>query len=295
MASTRSFVVALLLLPAAPASAMDDGAGAPDTAAGQEAVMTARGFIRDRGAWRTPQEIELIERAERTNLAEKQWVARLRRLRKQVDEPGSAADAAEEIRETVDPHAVPALAEAVAAEPVQRIRGWYLEALRRIGSPDAIRTLFVAAIDHADAETRLVAAEQLVAGGHATIVVPMAVAVLGDPANVRVNRAADLLGRLGDASAAAALIETLETRHAVTTSDGGPEGSTTATFTPSGGGLSLGGGNKTRMMTVRNPSVHDALVALCGVDFQWDTTAWRAWLANRDAPAGFDPRRGEIR
>ena len=283
------------MLSSAPASAMDDDAVAADQPAGPETVMTARGFIRYRGAWRTPQEIELIERAERANLAEKQWVARLRRLRKQVDEPGSAASAAEEIRETVDPHAVPALAAAVAAEPVQRVRGWYLEALRRIGSPDAIRTLVVAAIEHADAETRLVAAEELVAGGHAALVVPMAVAVLGDPANARVNRAAELLGRLGDASSAAALIEALETRHTVTTSDGAPEGSTTATFTPSGGGLSLGGNRQTRIVPVRNPSVHDALVGLCGIDFQWDATAWRAWLANRDAPAGFDPRRGESR
>ena len=41
----------------------------------------------------------------------------------------------------------------------------------------------------------------------------------------------------------AALIEVLETEHVVTVGGGPPEGSTTATFTPSSGGLSMGGGH----------------------------------------------------
>jgi len=255
------------------------------------AVMTGRGYIRHSGAWRTPQEIELLERSERTTTARREWTARLRRLRSQVDDPAASAAATEAIREMVDPHAVPALVAEVSREPVRSVRTWYLEALGRIGSADAIRALVVTAIDHADPETRLEAAEEL-AARHASQVVPAAVAALGDADNARVNRAADLLGRLGDASAVAALIEVLETRHKVVSSDGTPEGSTTATFTPAGGGLSLGGNRQTRIVTVRNPSVHAALVSLSGVDFQWDTAAWRSWLANRDAPADFDPRRG---
>lgn len=255
------------------------------------AVMTGRGYIRHSGAWRTPQEIELLERSERATLAQKEWAARLRRLRSQVEDPALSAAATEAIREMVDPYAVPAVVAEVSREPVRSVRAWYLEALGRIGSADAIRALVVTAIDHADPETRLEAAEEL-AARHASQVVPAAVAALGDADNARVNRAAELLGRLGDTSAVAALIEVLETRHTVVSSDGTPEGSTTATFTPTGGGLSLGGNRQTRVVTVRNPSVHAALVALSGVDFQWDTVAWRSWLANRDAPANFDPRRG---
>ncbi len=272
------------------AAAISAGVRAEEPAS-PAAVMTGRGYIRHSGAWRTPQEIELLERSERTTAAEKEWAARLRRLRSQVDDPAASAAAAEAIRETVDPHAVPSLVAEVAREHLRTVRTWYLEALGRIGSADAVRALVVTAIDHADAETRLEAAEEL-AARYASQVVPAVVVVLGDADNARVNRAADLLGRLGDASAVAALIEALETRHTVVTSDGTPEGSTTATFTPSGGGLSLGGNRQTQVVTVRNPSVHEALVALAGVDFQWDTAAWRSWLANRDAPAGFDPRRG---
>lgn len=254
-------------------------------------VMSARGYVRQSGAWRTPQEIELLERSERTTLAEKGWFAKLRRLRRDVDDPAASAAAAESIRELVDPHAVPALVAGVSQEPQRAVRGWYLQALARIGSAEAVRTLVVTAIDHADSETRLEAAE-LLAARHASQVVPGVVVGLGDADNARVNRVAELLGRLGDSSAVAALIEALETRHTVVTSNGAPEGSTSATFTPSGGGLSLGGNRQTQVVTVRNPSVHEALVSLAGVDFQWDAAAWRAWLANRDAPAGFDPRRG---
>ncbi len=255
------------------------------------AVMTARGYIRHSGAWRTPQEIELLERSERATRAQKEWAAKLRRLRSQVEDPAVSAAATEAIRELVDPHAVPAVVAELAREPVRPVRVLYLEALGRIGSADAVRGLLVAAIDHADPETRLEAAEEL-AARHASQVVPAAVAALRDADNARMNRAAELLGRLGDASAVAALIDVLETRHKVVTSDGSPEGSTTATFTPAGGGLSLGGNKQTQIVAVRNASVHAALVALAGVDFQWDTIAWRSWLASRDTPPNFDPRRG---
>lgn len=253
--------------------------------------MTARGFIRHRGGWRTPQEIELAEREERATIARAEWNARLKQLRKKLDDPATASAAAEQIRETVDPHAVPALAAALAAEPVEHVRSWYLESLSRIGSADSIRVLASTAIDHADRETRIVASEQL-AERWASVAAPLVAAALADADNARLNRAAEVLGRLRDASSIGPLIAVLETNHVVTTGDGTPEGSTTATFTPSGnGGLSLGGNRQTKKITLRNSAVHEALVAITGVDFQWDVKAWRAWLAGRDLPADFDPRR----
>jgi hypothetical protein len=39
--------------------------------------------------------------------------------------------------------------------------------------------------------------------------------------------------------------------------------------------------------------VLEALIALTGVNFQWDQAAWRAWRANeRSLPADYDLRRG---
>lgn len=254
--------------------------------------MGEQGLVRHRGSWRTPQEIELLERAERQQLAQKEWKNRLERLRSQVDKPAQSAAALEELRGISDPFAVPALAAAVAKEPVFRVRSCYVEALARIRSQEAFGTLLVVALDHADPETRVIAVERLaVIGPH--LAAPPLSAALRDADNARVNRAAEALGRLGSPTAVAALIEALETPHLVLEGDGTPEGSTTATFTPNGGGLALGGGTKRVKKTLRNDRVLEALIALTGANFEWNAAAWKAWLANRQVPPpDADPRRG---
>ena len=253
--------------------------------------MTARGFVRYRGMWRTVQEIELIERADRVNLAQKEWTIRLERLRKRLDDPRQAEAATEEIREIADPFAVPALAAALGKERMPRVRADYVEALSHIRGPEAMTVLVSMAVDHADPETRILAAERLVDIGPEMAAQAIAGA-LGGADNARINRAAEALGRLGSASAVGPLIGALETEHMVVAGGGGPEGSTTATFTPSGGGLSMGGGPKRQKTRVQNQRVLEALVKITGENFDWNTAAWRAWQANRQVPTDFDPRRG---
>jgi HEAT repeat protein len=253
--------------------------------------MTAQGFVRYRGMWRTVQEIDLIERADRDNLARKDWNGRLERLRKRLDEPAQSDAAAEEIREIADPAAVPALAAALAREPVPRVRGFCIEALSRIRGGEAAAALVAVAVDHVDPETRILAVERLAALGPEAAAAGI-VPALGSDDNARVNRAAEALGRLGAGVAIVPLIAALETEHVVVAGAGAPEGSTSATFTPSGGGLSMGGGPKRRKTRVQNPRVLEALVALTGVNYHWDEAAWRAWLAGRQAPPDVDLRRG---
>jgi hypothetical protein len=271
------------------AAGVEAGADGPpaDTPAER---MTAMGFIRYRGAWRTAQEIELIERDEAAKLASKQWVGKLERLRRSLDKP-SGERAAEEIREISDPFAVAALGSAITTEPVFQVRGWYLDSLARIRTPDALMAIVAIALDHPDHETRIAATERLVAvGPHQAV--PVFVSALASADNAQVNRAAEALGRLGDPSAIVPLIAALETNHVMVTA-GPAEGSTSATFTPAGGGLSMGGGPKKEIVRVRNDRVLEALVALTRVNFEWDAAAWQAWLINERAlPAGFDPRRG---
>lgn len=254
--------------------------------------MGEQGLLRHRGHWRTPQEIELIERAEREQVAQREWKTRLERLRAQVDKPAQSAAALEELRGISDPFAVPAVAAALATEPVFRVRHCYVESLARIRSQEAFGTLLVVALDHADPETRVIAVERLaVIGPH--LAAPPLAAALRDADNARVNRAAEALGRLGSPTAVAALIEALETPHLVLEGDGTPEGSTTATFTPNGGGLALGGGTKRVKKTLRNDRVLEALITLTNANFEWNSAAWKGWLAHRQLPPpGYDPRRG---
>lgn len=258
----------------------------------QQDVMASKGFVRYRGAWRTSQEIQLIERDERVASEQRQWVATLERLRKQLDKPGQGDRAAEELRAIVDARAVPALAAALGKEPVQTVRTWYLEALGRIRSPDAVRVLVAMALDHPDPETRIVAVEQILPIGP-DAAAPVLVAALRSGDNAQVNRAAEALGRLGVSSSVGPLIEALETKHVAVVGSGPPAGSTSATFTPSGGGLSMGGGPKPTVVAARNDRVLEALIALTGENFEWNASLWREWLIARQAPSpDYDPRRG---
>ena len=271
----------------AESAALDDAAASRKT---QQEVMVARGFVRSRGAWRTVQEIELIERAERANLAQKEWNLKLGRLRKQLEQPLQADRAAEEIREISDRFAVPALATALSQEPSFRVRSLYVEALSRIRSSDATTVLIATAIDHSDPETRIAATERLIViGPHQAL--PAILSALAGSDNARINRAAEVIGRLGVPSAVSPLINALETQHIIVVGSGA-EGATSATFTPSGGGLSMGSGKKNSKVSVQNERVLQALVTLTGVNFEWNRSAWRAWLANRQSPPDFDPRRG---
>jgi len=251
-------------------------------------TMAAMGLVRHDGTWRTPQEIELASRAERDAQARREWTKKLERLRRGIDR--GDATAAEQIREIADPLAVPALVAALGADQDLRVRGLYVEALSRIRSPDAFAALVAVALDHADPETRIACVERLAALGPA-FAAPAFVAVLGAADNARVNRAAEALGRLGEPATIAPLIASLETRHVVMQGDGAAPGSTSATFTPTAGGLSMGGGPKPVAVSMRNDRVLEALVALTGQNFSWDAAAWRRWLAARECP-DFDPRRG---
>lgn len=253
--------------------------------------MAKLGYQRHSGGWRTAQEIEIIERNEKNSLAEKQWSKKLERVRQNLA-AGDAAEAAEELAEITDPHAVPALTSALAADPLRRVRVLYMESLLRIGTPAAQTALVAAAIDHPDPETRIDATDRLAKLAPQAAANALAAALAG-PDNARINRAAAALGRLGVETVVPQLVNVLETRHVVTVGDGPPEGSTTATFTPSGGaGLSMGSSRRQVAMPMKNEQVLEALVTLTGENFGWDLAAWRGWLARQRAPASIDLRRG---
>lgn len=280
----RGLVVIVAMAPVLAAAA------AEPVPTSQQELMAKRGLIRYRGVWRTVQEIDLIERNERINLAQREWSRRLERLRREADDPATGDRAAEEIREIVDPCAVPALVAALVKEPAPQVRGWYVEALSRIASPAAARALVMAAVDHPDPETRIAACERLSATGPRKAL-PTLTAALASADNGQVNRAAEALARLGCPEAIGPLIDALQTRHIVGAD--APEGQMSTTFTPSGGGLAMGGGPKRSLVVARNARVLEALVTITGQNFEWDADAWRRWLAARNAPpADFDPRRG---
>ena len=274
----------------APVEGASEREGAPDAHPSQQELMRSRGYVRHRGAWRTSQEIALLERSDRVGVAQKQWGPRLEKLRRRLDDPASAAAAAEELREIADPLAVPALAAALVREGVPQVRALLLESLAHVGTPDAVAVIVQAAIDHADADTRMTAVERIAAIGP-RVAEPALVAALSGPDNARINRAAEAIGALGLAGAAPALVDALETEHVVTLSDGKPAGQTSVTFGSGGDGLSMGGGPKRGKTRVRNEAVLAALERVTGQDFQWNIPAWRRWLGMSESEGIDDLRR----
>lgn len=264
------------------------GWGEEPTPTSQEEFMAFRGLVRHDGRWRTPQEVWLLDQRSNAQAAQREWAAELERLRRDSDDPTRSSVAIESIREIDDPRAVPALTAAVANDPQFRSRNWYLEALARVGSSDAVAALVAIGLDHPDPETRIAAVEQLAVDRPPMATVGFLVA-LGGPDNARINRAAEALGRFGDLSVVLPLVGVLETEHVVV--DPGNGGGLSATFTPGQGGLSAGGGPTQRRVRVRNEAVLEALVRLTGMNFEWQADAWRAWVATRQNPEGFDPRR----
>ena len=251
--------------------------------------METLGYHRYRGSWRTQQEIDLDKQAEAVTKSRVVARQRLQRLRRELDKPEAGKNIAGEIRQTNDPFAVMALIAAINTDPVPRVRLLYVEALGNIVSTDAIGALLSLVLNQADSEVRWSAIDQL-NDKDSMQVVPALVAALQGPDNQRINRAAVALKTLGDESAVQPLINVLITQ-AVVSSGAASGGKTSVTFSPTGGGLALGGNQKQKIISSQNTQVLEALTTLTGVNYGWDQTRWQLWFLNQGVSSTIDIRR----
>jgi hypothetical protein len=254
-----------------------------------------QGYVRYKGEWLLPQEVELAEQRRKNELAEKQWYANLKRWRGWLDDPGKADQVRDELSKINDPMAATALVQSLETERNQQMRVWCLQSLGRIGTPDAIKAIVEHSLDDTDEEIRLTCFDQLT-GKALPIALPLYVAALKSKDNARVNRAGYALGKLGDKSAILPLIDALITTHKYTVTEGsGNPNQMSAGFSPGGmgaGGLTVGSKTTTIKRDLSNQQVLDALTALAGgVNFGFDQKAWRNWYASQRKPATVDARR----
>ena len=177
-----------------------------------------RGYVNYHGQWLLPQEIELLEKKHADDLAEKKWFTTLKQWRNWLDDPAKADQARDNIKQITDPTAVRALVQSLDTEKTRDVCVWYIQALGKIG-PAAVRTLVEHSLDDPDEEIRLSCLDQLI-GQPTQAATPLYVAALRNKDNVQVNRAGYALGRLGDKSAVAPLIDALITTHKFTTIEG---------------------------------------------------------------------------
>jgi hypothetical protein len=190
-----------------------------------------------------------------------------------------------------DPLAIPALKKLLDTERVEGVRVLVIESLARTGL--AFQILADRSLKDPSQEVRMTCLDFLDDAPHPEIV-GMFIQKLRDGDNTIVNRAAVGLQRLKDPSAIAPLIDALTTRHTFKIVNGSPQGSYTATFGPNGGGFGMSS-NAPRYVhqDMNNAAVLDALVTLCGgVNYNFDVSMWRKWMATQGKTPSLDARRG---
>lgn len=259
----------------------------------QEEVMSQRGYVRYKGRWMLPQEVELEEAGRKARLEEVEWFTNIRRWRGWL-EGERAPKALEQIREIKDPTAVKAIKGQLHDEKNPRLRKMWLETLGRIDSPAARSVLVDISLNDGDVEMRLSAVDELAKSKDHDVVVQY-VKALKNKENVIINRAAVGLAAMEDKSSVHPLIDVLVTTHQKTVQEG--NGQIGAAFPTNGsggpGGLSVGSRTVTIKQTFQNEDVRNALVRITGINFQFDIDRWKAWHAAQKQDEAINVRRDQ--
>lgn len=247
----------------------------------RQQIMEERGYRLFRGQWRLLQEIELLQRKEAQQAAEREWFAKIKLWRSWL---GTSREemALKNFQTIEDPAAVRPLAASLENESYPAVRKLYIEILARINTPEAIKVLAFRALEDPVEELRLTCLDYLKKQPRPEVV-RLFISKLKSKDNQIVRRAAVGLAALGDPTAIGPLIEALITTHTYRINPPGGPNAMSVTFGkgPGGGGtgMSFGGGPKLVKIPIQNQEVLDALVKITGVNYQFNIPAWKGWYA----------------
>ncbi len=264
----------------------------------QAKLMTENGYVRYKGSWVLPQEIELLEQQDKQKKAQLEWSTKLNRWQTWFD-TDKAPQAEANIKAIDDPYAARALVKHLEREQRRDVRMLYIEALGRLNAAAGMDALVDSSLFDADEEVRLAALDQIVSAKYKPAVARY-VKALKSRDNPIVNRAAIGLAQLKDTAAVGPLIDALVTTHTFTVQKGQPgqisTGFASGPAVGGGGGAFTfgGGGTETRTVAFENRDVLQALVSLTGgTTFNYDVSAWKYWFAAQKKPTTMDARRDE--
>jgi hypothetical protein len=272
----------------------------------QDEVMAARGYVKYKGKYLLPQELELIQQDARVTESEKGWFRKVRLWHSWLDSEHSErhSEALAQLQAIKDPDAVAALAKSFRAVPAEDERLLYIEIIGRIDGEKPLQPLVLQSLWD---ESRFVreAAIKGVRNRDVDKALPAYVRGLKNELNLIVNRAGTALGQLGNETVVPYLIDALVTRHTyvIAVQDPAPGVRTDGTMTAPGqpvlppqveamlaaGQLPYGvqvnqvmtSPARTREIPVEkdeeNQEVLSALTLLTGENFGFDEPAWRKW------------------
>jgi len=257
----------------------------------QEEMMTSRGFVKYKGEWVLPEEVELRERRRVKELQEKSWMRQMADWKKNIG--SRSQEVLEQMQKTRDPFAVAAIRYHFnpEREPRSAVRMATIDMLVNINTAQAWNLLADMTLHDPDEEVRVTAREKL-RGQKRPELVQLFVQNLKNSDNHIVNRAALGLGMLEDESSIGPLIEALVTTHQFRVVKGNP-GTTTTFNSAGGGGLSVGQRAEVYHKQFNNEPVRDVLIHLTKANFQFDQAQWRAWHAAHLRARAVDTRRSE--
>jgi hypothetical protein len=259
----------------------------------QEDWMIAQGYVRDRGAWRLPQEMEIIRASDAADKVTIEWRKNIKTWRSWIIKGRDRVREGEHnIRGIRDTRAAVALAEQLDNEKEPRqLKLLYIDILGNLPCAVSIDSLVKHSMEDLDSRVREACRDEVTRIGSQRATESFVVH-LKDPERVKVNRAAAALARLNAKSATLPLIEALITEHKVLTGSGG---GLTPTFSDQGGGgLSAGGGPKIEEKEFSNQPVLNALMSIHrGVNFDFNKKAWKNWYVQQNVPQSVNLRRSQ--
>lgn len=257
----------------------------------QEEMMNTRGFVKYKGEWLLPEEVELREKRRQAELQEKAWMRQVADWKRNIG--SRSQEILAQMQEVRDPYAVSAISYHMtpAREPRPAVRLAFVDVLVNINTLSAWKLIGEITLNDPNEEVRVSAREKL-RGQKQPELVKLFVSRLKHPDNHIVNRAALGLGMLGDDTAIGPLIDALVTTHQFRIVKGRP-GTTTTFSSNGGGGLSVGQQAEVHHKQFNNEPVRDVLIHLTKVNFQFDQEQWRAWHASYLRARAVDTRRNE--
>ena len=271
----------------------------------QDEVMQSRGYVKYKGRYVLPQELDLIQQEARVSEVEKAWFKKVRMWHGWLDSerPDRQSEALAQLQSIHDPEAVPALARSFKDVADQEQRLMYVEILGKISGDRPISPLVLQSLWDESRPVREAAITGLRLRDVAKAI-PYYLRALKNSVNLVVNRAADALAQLGSEAVIPQLIDALVTRHVYVemVPDPAPGMSTTGAMAPVGqpilppnidallatGQLPYGVRVDAPMNSVRmkeityekdeqNESVLTALGIITSENFGYDEPAWRRW------------------
>lgn len=259
--------------------------------------MKQRGYVRDVGGWRLPQDLARERQAEALEAQLVEWRKKLRMWRRWIVKGRERrAEGKSRIRGIRDPVAATALVELLEDDrQAQALKLIYIDALGSLESPVAVQALVQQALVNPDPQIRERCLDQLERTQPRSALEAFA-RTLKHKDNYMVQRAAVALERLNDPEAIWPLIEALVTEHKYVVGAGSNR--ITPTFSNRGSGLSMGGQQKIVTEQKKNDAALRALNYILnavhpGVNFGFDEQAWKDWYVAEQTPSSLNLRRSK--